>query len=72
MAKQTNKAGHKYFNGIPLSDIKHKSEEKWFSFIKHKAEELGYGNLQVNLTVKNGKIVAIKNIREEENFNISG
>lgn len=66
----TNKS--RKFNGVPISDIENYSEKKWFSFLKHKAEKVDYGNLQVSLTVKNGKVVAVKHIREEENFNISG
>lgn len=72
MDKKMSEGEKGYFNGVPYYEIENQTEKKWFSFIKDKAKKLRFGNLQVNLTIKNGKVVNVKHIREEENFNING
>ena len=61
----------KKYNNINLSDIENREEQKWFSFLKQNAEELKFGNISLDMTIKNGKIVNIKNIKTVENFNIN-
>jgi len=59
-------------NDIKIRQEMTKDDAKWFSYIAQKAEETGFGNLELNLTVKNGKVVNIKNAIAIENFNIRG
>lgn len=59
-------------NDIPMMEIENRIERKWFSYLKHRAKEIDYGKLEINLTVKSGKIVNIKLNKMEENFNIAG
>jgi len=56
---------------LPISNPENFTERKWFSFIKHKAEGLNYGSLNLVITVKGGKVCNIKNITKEENFNVN-
>jgi hypothetical protein len=51
-------------------EIKTRDERKWFSYIKEKAITLGYGQIEMSIIIKGGKVVAIKSIREIDNFNI--
>ncbi len=57
-------------DNIPQSDIESKNEQRWFSLIKFKAEELQYGELSFKLTIKNGKVIAVKNVVKESQFQI--
>lgn len=58
-------------NDIEIKNPETLSERKWFSLIKQRSEELDYGNMDLRITIKNGKVVAIKIITREENFNIN-
>jgi hypothetical protein len=58
-------------NNIPVNlEIEGRDERKWFSFIKHSAQRIDYGEIELKITIKAGNVVNIKNIREIENFNI--
>ena len=58
-------------NNIEQKDIETKEERRWFNFFRHTAEKLNYGSIECIVTIKGGKIVAIKNIKSIESFNIS-
>jgi uncharacterized protein with FMN-binding domain len=51
-------------------EIENKDERKWFSYLKEKAKQLDFGQLQLTAVIKGGKIVAFKSVKELDNFNI--
>jgi hypothetical protein len=61
----------KKYNDIALSEIEDRYEQKWFSFLKQSARDLNFGSISLEMTVRGGKIVNIKNIKVIENFNIN-
>jgi len=61
----------KKYNDIALSEIEDRYEQKWFSFLKQSAGDLNFGSISLEMTVRGGKIVNIKNIKVIENFNIN-
>lgn len=42
----------------------------WIDYILNKAEQIKFGNLKVEITIKNGRIVNLKGIELAENLNI--
>lgn len=62
----------KRINDMELRESFRNSNEKyWFSFIAEVLEEADYSQVDLKLTVKNGKVVNIKT-NTEKNFNIGG
>lgn len=59
-------------NNIPQRNPLTREELRWFSFIAEKAKQLSYGTIEMSLTVKNGQIVALRNITAIESFNVNG
>lgn len=58
-------------NDIEIRQPVDKNEKWWFSHIAAAIEKVGFGSLQLKLTVKNGKVVNIKNtIEESHNINV--
>jgi uncharacterized protein with FMN-binding domain len=49
-----------------LADL---TDRKWFSYLKNLTEEMGYGNLDLSVTVKNGQVTHIK-VKSESSFSI--
>ena len=39
-------------------------DKLWYSFIKEQVKEVDFGAVEIKLTIKSGKIVALKIIRE--------
>jgi len=60
----------KKINDVSLRDIQTRQEKLLFSYIVQIAEETGFGNVELSLTIKNGKVVNIKNTKIIDNFNI--
>jgi len=58
-------------NDIQLSNIENKQERLWFSIIKQLSKETGFGNLEISLTIKDGKITNVLRVQIKENFNIN-
>jgi len=59
-----------------INDIKQvmpetKEEIKWFSLIRTLVEDTGYGKVELELTVKGGKLVSINNIKQHSRFNLN-
>jgi hypothetical protein len=50
--------------------IETRDEQKWFSYLKQKAIDLKYGNLELTIMIKAGKIVSFQSIKEIDSFNI--
>lgn len=55
--------------GVEMRMPQNHSERWWFSYIAGKAESAKYGELELTLTIKGGKVVNIKN-RTTENVNL--
>lgn len=55
-----------------LEKIENINEQKWFSFLKKKAKEQGFGTMKIEILIRKGKISRIQNIRQIENFNVEG
>lgn len=53
-----------------LQKIENINEQRWFSFLKIKAQDQKFGTMSFEIMVKKGKITSIKNIKQIENFNI--
>jgi hypothetical protein len=51
-------------------EIENKDERKWFSYLKEKAIQLNFGQLELTAVIKGGKIVAFKSVKALDNFNI--
>lgn len=42
----------------------------WVDYILKKAEQIKFGSIKIDITIKNGKIVNLKGIEITENLNI--
>jgi hypothetical protein len=56
-------------NGITIIDKIHAEDQRWYSFIKAQMEEIDYGAVDVRLTIKQGKVVAVK-VSNEKTYNM--
>lgn len=56
-------------NGVTIKDQIEKADAKWYSFIKGEMENIDYGAVDVRLTMKAGKVVAVK-VTNERTFNM--
>jgi len=58
-------------NDIPQTDIENENEKRWFNIIKQsiKNSKNGYGEIEVLLNLKGGKVTNVKCI-SKDNFNI--
>ena len=56
-------------NGLTMRDLENLNDRKWFSYIKNITEEMGFGNIELALTIKNGTITTIK-VRSEASFSV--
>lgn len=62
----------KRINDVELRErFRDANEKYWFSFIAQVIEESDFSQINLKLMVKNGKVVNIKTITEN-NFNIGG
>jgi hypothetical protein len=59
----------KQINGVSILDQITKDDSKWYSFIKAQMEEIDYGAVDVRLTIKQGKVVAVK-VSNEKTYNM--
>ncbi len=56
-------------NGVKIEDEISKDDLKWYSFIKGEMGDIDYGAVDVRLTMKAGKVVAVK-VTNERTFNM--
>jgi hypothetical protein len=42
----------------------------WIEYILRKAEQIKFGTIKIDITIKNGKVVNLKGIETTENLNI--
>lgn len=62
----------KTINDIEIKEPENRNEKLYFSIIKHLAEEIGFGELDLTLKVKNNKIVNVAVNSGRKNFNVGG
>lgn len=43
----------------------------WIDYILNKAEQIKFGNIKLDMTVKDGKVVNLKGIEVMENVNVN-
>ena len=55
-------------NEIEMSTVENKNEELWFSALKQIIKEINFGQVEVNLTIKNSKVT---NIAQSSKRNIN-
>ena len=53
----------KQINGLTITPFD-PVDKLWYSFIKEQVEEVDFGAVEIKLTIKSGKIVALKIMRE--------
>lgn len=56
-------------NGITIQEKIEKEDQKWYSFIKSQMQGVDYGAVDVRLTMKAGKVVAVK-VTNEKTYNM--
>lgn len=56
-------------NGITIQEKIEKEDQKWYSFIKSQMQDVDYGAVDVRLTMKAGKVVAVK-VTNEKTYNM--
>lgn len=56
---------NKKINEIEMTTPKNLAEKQFFSYVMQKVKELNYGTIELRLTVKERKIINIKNVTEE-------
>lgn len=59
-------------NKVPLRDAETKSDRQLLGFLKQEAERIGYGQVVVEFTVRNGVIDRIKSTEISRTFNVGG
>lgn len=60
----------KKINDVRIREFMDANDRVWFSFIKNLVEESGFGKLDLQITVNNGKVVNVK-IRSERSVAIA-
>lgn len=56
-------------NGVPIQEKIDKKDELWYSFIKQQMQEIDYGGIDIKLTIKAGKVTAVK-VSNERTINL--
>lgn len=56
-------------NGVTILPTIEKDDLNWYSFMKDQMKNIDYGAVDVRLTIKSGKVVAVK-VTNEKTYNI--
>jgi hypothetical protein len=60
----------KTINNVPMREAETKEEKLLLGFLNQEAERIGWGQIVVELTVRNGVIVIIKSNEISRTFNV--
>lgn len=54
-----------------LKNADTKTEKILLAFLKRKSQEINYGTVNIEFTIKNGEVTFMRSVREEETFTFS-